>query len=83
MASNSPICLHNKFGHCKFANACRLKHISEKCAIKDCEVTFCVQRHPKTCTYFSRYGRCKFGNYCSFSHEVFVNARFEELQDLV
>ena len=67
---STAICLHQKFGHCKYGQKCRLKHVTLTCDKADCELHVCELRHPSPCRYFSLYGNCKFGTYCSFSHIV-------------
>ena len=61
-------CKHNQFGHCKFGECCRLKHVNKLCEDKVCESLNCSLRHPNTCKYFSQFGNCKFGEYCSYSN---------------
>ena len=63
------ICLFNKFGHCRFRDACRKRHISDICEINDCEISECSRRHPRECRYWNEYGRCKFSDFCSFKHK--------------
>ena len=63
------LCLHRKFGHCKFSERCRKYHAQETCESSNCEVKDCLKRHPKACKYFEKYQRCKFGDFCSFSHK--------------
>ena len=63
------VCRYWKFGHCKFADKCRLMHVDEVCQNPECEIKTCNMRHPRVCTYFRDYRRCKFGEYCSFKHE--------------
>ena len=64
------ICIHHKYGHCKFSFTCRHHHVKDICFEKLCEITNCNRRHPKPCKYFDQYQRCKFGEFCSFSHEI-------------
>ena len=64
------VCSRNKYGFCKFRNACRNQHIMEKCCIKQCEIHTCSRRHPKICKYFRDIGYCKFGEWCLFSHSI-------------
>ena len=66
--SNPAICLHFKFGHCKYGEKCRMKHILAICKDDICEVQQCEKRHQRQCRYFSQYGRCKFSTYCSYLH---------------
>ena len=62
------ICLHHKFGYCKFGQHCRLHHSDVICQKIDCEIYHCGNRHPKRCRYHAKYSHCKFGSYCSFLH---------------
>ena len=61
------VCEFYKFGHCKFMNQCRKKHIQEVCENNACEVRMCNLRHPRVCKFYSLYGRCKFEP-CSYQH---------------
>ena len=63
-----PLCLHNKFGHCKFSDKCRKKHVTIVCDDGSCVVDSCDKRHPKLCRFQRDFGRCKFATYCSFDH---------------
>ena len=62
-----PICEFYKYGHCKFLERCRKKHIKEVCENINCEIIDCQRRHPKPCRFFQMYGHCKF-EYCSYGH---------------
>ena len=62
------ICLHHKFGHCKYGAHCRNLHIEETCSDYPCNNESCSKRHPKPCRYFSMYNFCKFYDGCSFLH---------------
>ena len=79
MATDS-ICLHHKFGFCKHGERCRNQHIQEICENKECRVSECRKRHPRSCRYFKMYQRCKFGDYCAFNHEVTIDPILEELR---
>ena len=68
MAVESP-CLFNKFGHCKFRDTCRHRHIQDICENINCEITTCEKRHPSECRFWNAYRRCKFGDYCSYKHK--------------
>ena len=70
VTSSSTICLHFKFGHCRYGEKCRLQHVSSLCEDNTCEIEHCRHRHPRQCLYFTQYGRCKFGLYCSYSHVI-------------
>ena len=45
------LCLHRKFGHCKFSERCRKYHAQETCESSNCEVKDCLKRHPKACSF--------------------------------
>ena len=62
------VCQFFKYGHCKFLEKCRNKHVQDVCENKNCEVTTCLKRHPRPCKFFQFYHRCKF-NPCSYMHE--------------
>ena len=63
------ICIYNKFGHCKYGEVCRYRHVTEKCQEIGCQRYNCDKRHPKQCKYFIKFGQCKFSFSCSFVHE--------------
>jgi len=73
------VCTHYKFGHCKYGNQCRNRHIQLKCENKECDLKQCDKRHPNECKYFRDYKRCKFGNYCSYEHVVHVDPVLNEV----
>ena len=74
------LCLHNKFGYCKFSETCRKFHMKEICQIERCEVQECLKRHPKICKYYEQYQRCKFGEFCAYSHRsINENVQTSEL----
>ena len=62
------VCNFYKYGHCKFMDLCRNKHVKELCQNEVCEVINCPLRHPKTCRFYLFYGRCKFEP-CSYLHK--------------
>ena len=62
------VCRFNKFGFCKFAMTCRIKHVDELCEATSCEINYCEKRQPRICKFFSEFGRCKFGDYCKYNH---------------
>ena len=63
------VCLHFKFGYCRYEEKCKKKHIKEICSENDCSVAVCSKRHPRECRYFALYNRCKFGSYCNYAHK--------------
>ena len=63
------VCIHNKFGFCKFGEMCFRLHKNEICENDKCGILRCPLRHPKTCRYFGKFRNCKFGTYCKFKHE--------------
>ena len=77
--SGETLCLHNKFGFCKYGELCRREHVNEICENEKCKVDSCNKRHPRKCKYFEEYRRCKFSDYCAFSHEIPRNPIEEEL----
>ena len=62
------VCQHFKFGHCKFGNFCRNRHVITICEDMNCDISLCRNRHPRPCKFYQNYGRCKFSP-CSFKHE--------------
>ena len=67
MATES-ICKFYQYGHCKFSEKCRKRHVHEICEIEACDRKNCSKRHPRLCRYFQIYHRCKFQP-CSYLHE--------------
>ena len=62
------VCLHNKFGFCKFGHTCHKRHVDVICE-KDCDTQDCQRRHPRPCKFLLNYNRCKFDDYCKYKHE--------------
>ena len=83
MADEKQICVHFKFGYCKFRANCRFSHVDIICDDStDCDIGNCDRRHPRECKYFTSYGRCKFGSFCRYSHvKSKVIADHEELKE--
>ena len=77
MESNT-ICIHNKFGFCKYGVKCRKKHEELKCENSSCEIFDCNKRHPKECKYFREFNRCKYNEYCRYEHKQ--NSKVNESQ---
>ena len=73
------VCLFNKFGHCKYQDRCRKRHVQSICERTQCEIAKCSERHPRECNYFKEFGRCKFGMYCSFKHKSSIRETCENL----
>ena len=63
-------CLYRKFGHCKFLETGKYRHIEKICENSACEIENCESRHPRDCRFYREFGRCKFGVYCSFKHKT-------------
>ena len=80
MDVDQQICLHHKYGFCKFSQYCRKLHIHEICLETHCESQNCPKRHPKLCRFYSLYQRCKFGDYCAFKHSE--NQQVREIEEL-
>ena len=82
--TSEKICSYNKYGHCKYKNTCRFRHVDTICELEICDVTTCESRHPKTCNFYHHYNRCKFSP-CSYKHVDRVpqafNIKLEELKD--
>ena len=62
------ICSFRKYGHCRYGETCRYRHVNENCESESCNAAFCEKRHPKECRFWNQFKRCKFGTYCSFKH---------------
>ena len=73
--SQENLCLHNKFGFCKFGEKCFRVHENKVCENDKCSIQNCSLRHPRFCRYFGKFNNCKFGTYCKFRHESFGNKR--------
>ena len=78
--ATATVCLYNKFGHCKFKNLCRSRHVNTLCETKNCNVKICEFRHPKMCRFFRDYGLCRF-NPCSYQHDILLTASVKEMKD--
>ena len=74
------ICQFNKFGFCKFKEACRKQHVKESCELISCDGKICIQRHPKECSLFTNRGYCKFGEWCHFLHIVKKDPEMEKIK---
>ena len=61
-------CKYFQFGHCRFGEFCKHRHVKEVCNNENCEIVNCTLRHPKECRYIREYHRCKFGDFCNYSH---------------
>ena len=64
------ICLHNKYGFCKFRDTCRKRHVKEKCEKVKCEIENCPERHPREFRFFRMFGRCEFTDFCFYEHRI-------------
>ena len=66
------VCLHSKFGFCKFKLTCKRKHYSEICQeFKACQtIETCPKRHPKRCKKNISESGCHFGSDCAYRHEI-------------
>ena len=67
------ICSFNKFGYCKYKEACRKHHVDDICNDSSCDFLTCRLRHPRLCNWYTDYGRCKC-NPCKFKHVEKDNA---------
>ena len=67
------VCLHHKFGFCKFRETWRKRHIQEQCEKVNCDIESCSQRHPKECRFYRTFGRCKFTDFCLYEHKIANN----------
>ena len=78
----STVCLHFKFGFCRFRETCRFIHNDDLCQDDQCDVFSCSKRHPKQCRYFKDFNRCKYGDYCSYKHEKEISKCESEISSL-
>ena len=76
MAAGS-VCIYRKYGHCKYLETCKFRHIEKICDEEACEIENCHSRHPRDCRFFRDYRKCKFGDYCSYNHQNF-NAKLDD-----
>ena len=58
------LCNIHKYGYCKLKEDCKNYHSTEVCGNKNCGISRCKRRHPRTCKYFES-GYCKFKGSCS------------------
>ena len=63
------VCQFNKFGYCRYKENCRKMHVDKLCDNPSCELSKCIQRHPKVCKWDRDLNRCKFYP-CKFTHIV-------------
>ena len=63
------VCKFNKFGYCRYKENCRKMHVDKLCDNPSCELSKCIQRHPKVCKWYRDHIRCKFDP-CKFTHIV-------------
>ena len=68
MSMEKKVCLYFQKGYCKFGLMCKLEHKKDICEKENCEIEYCIMRHPRKCKFFALYGNCKFGNYCAYLH---------------
>ena len=66
------VCMHSKFGFCKFKQQRKKKHYSEICQdFKACQnIETCPKRHPKRCRKNILENVCNFGSDCAYRHEI-------------
>ena len=62
------VCKHYQTGYCKFGEHCRKHHVNIICKKENCNSKDCIERHPKTCKYFTVGNACKFDDSCSYLH---------------
>ena len=80
------MCIHDKFGFCKFKSACERKHFDQKCEdLSSCRnIRNCMKRHPKTCKRFAFQDDCRFGSLCAYNHkEIIYNTEESEMKEKV
>ena len=52
------VCLHFQFGF-QFGESCRKRHEKKICDVSNCDRK-CINRHPKSCRYYTFYGVFKY-----------------------
>ena len=62
------VCSFYRFGYCKHKEFCRKRHVKETCENLSCDISNCIQRHPKVCKWYRDYQKCKFDP-CLFLHK--------------
>ena len=75
------VCKFNKFGYCRYKDACRNLHRNEICQNSSCEIKGCNLRHPRECRYYREYRRCKFDP-CKFTHIDNVSENFDQIRKI-
>jgi len=58
--TSEKLCLHYKYGHCKFRDTFHYYHPTETCEISSCVDDQCLKGHPRKCRFYQEYKRCKF-----------------------
>ena len=64
------VCVHSKFGYCKYKSNCKKIHFAQICEDFDkCKnIQTCKLRHPKRCKKFAD-GCCRFADTCEYHHQ--------------
>ena len=62
------VCIHFKYGYCKYKSNCKMNHVTEECKSESCSSENCPKRHPKSCFYWTNFGNCKLGGRCAYKH---------------
>ena len=79
------VCMHNKFGHCKYKTKCLKMHYVKECKdLSKCKsVQSCHLRHPKACKKFAARN-CRYGNDCDYNHKLQIKTNEQcELKDKI
>ena len=65
------VCLHQKFGFCKYKEKCNKRHLDEECKdLVNCgSKKTCDKRHPKLCRRYVLEGSCSYGERCDYLHK--------------
>ena len=85
------VCMHQKFGRCKFNKNCTKKHLEETCQDLSAFINkvSTQKRHPKGSNRFDIEGFCRFGVGCDYYHQEHskinseINVKVENLEKTV
>ena len=87
------VCLHQKFGFCKYKEKCIKRHLDEECKdLGNCRAKkTCDKRHPKLCRRYVLEGSCSYNERCDYLHkekeispaDLKLKERINELEKVV
>ena len=81
------VCLHQKFGFCKYKEKCNKRRLDEECK----DLGNCDKRHPKLCRRYILEVSCSYGERCEYLQkekdispaDLKLKERIDELEKVV